>query len=129
MAKVYSWRFQVRTYELDVTGEVRPAAFLNYLEEGAVQASTAGGYGYDWYKENNRMWVVRKFTIRYYGPAVYGDELELATWVSDFRRVQSNREYALQRSDGELVLRARGNWVFMNVQTMQPQRIPTNVIE
>src|SRR5215470_17896979 len=98
MPKVYSWRFNVRSYELDVSGQVAPPTFLNYLEEGAVQASAAEGYDYNWYFANNRMWVVRKITMRYFSPAVHGDELELYTWVSDFRRVQSNREYDLRRA-------------------------------
>jgi YbgC/YbaW family acyl-CoA thioester hydrolase len=128
--KVYSWRFNVRSYELDVSGQVAPPTFLNYLEEGAVQASAAEGYDHNWYFANNRMWVVRKMTMRYFSPAVITDELALYTWVSDFRRVQSNREYDLRRaSDDEPIVRARGNWVFMNTETMQPQRIPPEVIE
>lgn len=130
MPKVYSWRFNVRSYELDVSGKVAPPTFLNYLEEGAVQASAAEGYDHNWYFDNHRMWVVRKMTMRYFSPAVITDELELYTWVSDFRRVQSNREYDLRRaSDNELIVRARGNWVFMNTETMQPQRIPKDVVE
>ncbi len=69
-------------------------------------------------------------TTHFYAPVVYGEELELLTWVSDFRRVQSNREYYVRRvSDDAPILRARGNWVFMDTQTLQPQRIPPNVMD
>jgi YbgC/YbaW family acyl-CoA thioester hydrolase len=129
MPKVYSWHFNVRSYELDVSAQVAPATYLNYLEEGAIQASAAQGYDYDWYYDNHRLWVVRKMLIRYYGSAGYGNELALHTWVSDYRRVQSNREYDLRNADDESIVRARGTWVFMNTETMQPQRIPTEVIE
>lgn len=130
MPKVYSWHFNVRSYELDVSAQVAPATYLNYLEEAAIQASADAGYDYDWYYANQRLWVVRKMLIRYYGAAGYGNELALHTWVSDFRRVQSNREYDLRRAaDDEPVVRARGTWVFMNTETMQPQRIPAEIVD
>jgi acyl-CoA thioester hydrolase len=45
--------------------------------------------------------------------------------VSDFRRVQSNREYDLHRvSDGARILRARTNWVYIDTETKSPKRLP-----
>src|SRR5262245_61593343 len=130
MSKTYSWRFQVRTYEAGSDGLVSPTNLQRYLEEGAMQASASAGYDYDWYRNNNRLWVLRTTTIRYFAPVIFPDELELTTWVSDFRRVQSNRDYALHRvSNGELVLRGRGNWVFLNTETMQPMRVPPEFVE
>ena len=129
MAKTYSWRFHVRTYELDASGQVRPSVYLNYLEDGSVQASADLGYDREWYEQNKRMWVVRNMIVRYHEPALIGDELELYTWVSDFRRVQSHREYDLRRvSDGAPIIRARGNWVFLNSETMQPQRLDDDIM-
>ncbi|MEP7288144.1 MAG: thioesterase family protein [Chloroflexota bacterium] len=125
MPKVYAWPFQVRSYDLNVTGQVGPAAFLNYFEEAATQASAANGFDYRWYEEAKRAWVVRKMTVRYYDVAVrYGEALEITTWVSDFRRVQSNRDYDLHRADGTRIAKARANWIFINTETMQPQRLP-----
>src|SRR5258706_4800534 len=130
MPKIYSWRFHVRSYEMDVNWQVSPPTFLHYLEEGAIQASAASGYTYQWYNENKRVWVVRKMTIRYFDPVTSGEELELRTWVSDFRRVQSHREYDLRRaSDGARVVRGRANWVFINTETMQIARIPNEAIQ
>jgi YbgC/YbaW family acyl-CoA thioester hydrolase len=130
MPKTYSWRFQVRTYDVGGDGLVSPTNLQRYLEEGATQASASAGYDINWYRENNRLWVLRTATIRYYLPVTYPDELELTTWVSDFRRVQSHRDYALHRvADGQLVLRGRGNWVFINTVTMQPIRVPAEFME
>ncbi len=130
MPYVYSWRFHVRTYELDTNFQVSTPVYLNYLEESATQASGSLGYTYQWYWDNQRMWVIRKLTVRYYEPTSYGDELEMQTWISDFRRVQSHREYALSRvSDGAPIVRARANWVFLDTETMQPTRLTQDMIE
>jgi acyl-CoA thioester hydrolase len=129
MPKTSTWRFQVRSYELGPSAQVGPATFLHYIEEGSWQASLSGGFGYDWYRQNNRIWVVRKMTIRYYASVTFGEELELKTWISDYRRVQVYREYDVRRvSDGQPLVRARANWVYMNAETMQPARLPDEIM-
>jgi acyl-CoA thioesterase FadM len=37
------------------------------------------------------------------------------TWVSDIRRVRSQREYAVRRGDGHLVARATTDWVYVDL--------------
>ncbi|GAB4555127.1 MAG: hypothetical protein OHK0023_25970 [Anaerolineae bacterium] len=128
MAKIYTWQFAVRTYELGADKLVKPAAYLNYLQEAATQASAWCGYDYDWYQTNRRSWFARKTTVRYYQPVGYGDTLNLQTWVSDYRRVQSNREYDLRRTDGTPVLRGRTNWVYIDLDTLRPTRAPEDFI-
>lgn len=127
MAKIYTWRFSVRTYELDEFSQVKLMALQNYLEEAAMQASASNGYDYGWYRRNNRVWVARTIALRYCAPVTYPAELEVRTWVSDYRRVQSNREYDMYRvSDGARVLRGRCNWVYIDSATRRPQRLPAN---
>jgi acyl-CoA thioester hydrolase len=125
MTRKYVWRLQVRIYELNALGRVNNTMYARYLEEAAVRASADAGYGYTWYAENGTIWVIRKLYLRYDAPAVYGDELEITTWVADFRRVQSHREYEVRRvRDGRMVLRGRANWVYVDRETLRPLRIP-----
>ena len=122
----YDQRFRVRSYELGAAAEVRTDTYLNYLEEAGVQASASLGYDYDWYTTHQRLWVARKLFIHYYQPARIDDELSLTTWISETRRVQAYREYELRRvNTGDLLLRARHLWVFLNAVTMLPTRVPT----
>jgi acyl-CoA thioester hydrolase len=121
----YTRRFRVRHYELDSFNHVNNAIYANYMQEAAIEASTEAGYSPIWYREHGTGWVVRQLAIRYHLQAAYGDELEITTWVSDARRVTSNREYNLIRvSDGAPVARARVNWVYIDLKTGQPNRIP-----
>ncbi len=125
MAKVYTWRFHVRSYDLGADSGVRLPVYQHYCEEAATQASASNGYSYAWYMEHRRIWVARKTSLHYGQPAKYGDELEMRTWVADYRRVQSHRDYALRRlSDGAVILRGRTNWVYLDMDTMRPQRLP-----
>lgn len=130
MTHIYKRRFTVRHYELNNLARASHAAYMNYLQEAAIEASTAAGYSLDWYHEQQRQWLIRKLTLLQSGQATYGDELEVTTWVSDIRRVRSNREYELARvADGQVIVRARADWVFVDTSKNQPTRVPADALE
>lgn len=124
MPKVYAWQFAVRTYEIGAHNTVRLPVYLNYLEESATQASAWCGYDYHWYRAHKRAWFARKTYLRYLADARYGDTLTMQTWVSDYRRVQSHREYDLRRADGVPIVRGRTNWVYVDTESLRPVRLP-----
>ncbi len=125
MARVFTWQFEVRSYDLNSHSHVNTASYHQYLEEGATRASADAGFTYDWYFAHRHSWVVRKLQVRYLRPLRHGDELALRTWVSDVRRIYSHREYDLRRADDDSpVLRARAKWVYVNLDTLRPARIP-----
>jgi acyl-CoA thioesterase FadM len=78
------------------------AVYARLLEESATLASADAGYPPDWYAGHATAWVIRRSTIECPMAIPRGVELEIATWVADFRRVRSRREYTV-RVPGELV--------------------------
>ena len=117
--------FRVRHYELDALGHVSGVNLVRYMQEAAIEASSALGFGLDWYSQRNVGWVVRRLTTRYLAAANYGDEIEAVTWLSGLRGVRSIREYDLSLSrDGGRVARGRAEWVYMDFQTGEPTRVP-----
>ncbi|RME47326.1 MAG: acyl-CoA thioesterase, partial [Caldilineae bacterium] len=125
MPRIYRRHFRVRHYELDGRGCVNHAVYLNYFQQAAIEASTDAGYGPERYRAMGVVWLVRKTTLAYEHPAAYGDTLLAETWVSEFRRVQSHREYRLTKTgNGQTVACARMNWAFLDRRTMTPARIP-----
>ncbi len=117
--------FRVRYYELDSFNHLNQSVYADYLQQTAIEASADACFTPEWYAAQNSSWVVRKLEIRYHQQASANDELEVRTWVSDVRRITSRREYEITRkSDNTKMLRARANWVYVNRETLQPQRIP-----
>jgi acyl-CoA thioester hydrolase len=118
-------RFPVRHYELDALGHVNNAVYVQYMQEAAVQASARAGFGPEWYRERGTGWVVRRLSVRYRAAAVYGDEVDVTTWVSQMRGPLSLREHDLTRArDGARLARARVQWVYLDLQKGQPLRFP-----
>jgi acyl-CoA thioester hydrolase len=125
MTQRFTRRFRVRHYELDALGHVNNVAYVHHMQEAAIEASTALGFSPDWYREHGTLWLVRRLSVRYLAPLTYGDEVEVATWISQMGGVRSTREYDLTRTrDGARVARGRAEWVYIDVTTGQPTRVP-----
>ncbi len=117
--------FRVRHYEVDFLGHLNNANYVRFMQEAAIEASTEAGFSPQWYRENGTGWVIRRLEIRYHAQARYGEELNITTWVSDLKRATSHREYLITRmNDGAQMARARVNWVYVDLKTGQPIRIP-----
>jgi acyl-CoA thioester hydrolase len=129
MTNHYAMRLSVRRYEVDRFGLVHDHVYQQYLEEAAIQASSAAGFGPHWYDEHGTVWVVREIALDYLHPARMDDELEISTWVADFRRVRSHREYEIHRlPDRQLLVRASADWVYIDRKTMWPTKIPMQAL-
>jgi acyl-CoA thioester hydrolase len=127
MPRTYTRHFRVRSTDCDALRQVNHAVYLRYMQEAAIEASADAGYTGAWYAEHGVGWVIRRSRIDYLRPARYGEELAVTTYVANFRRVRSQRNYAIDRSDGVPIARAATDWVFIDRRTGLPQRIPDEV--
>jgi acyl-CoA thioester hydrolase len=124
--KLYTALVTVRHHELDCFGRVHPSTYLRVLAQTAVEASTAAGYDAEWYAAAGSLWLVRRSTFDLSRPARAEEPLEIRTWVEDFRRVRSHRRYEI-RVQGETRLTARTDWVYVDVASGRPRRIPAEM--
>jgi acyl-CoA thioester hydrolase len=130
MAHRFTRRFRVRHYELDLYGHINNVVHVQYMQEAAIEASTAAGFDREWYRAQGTGWVVRQLAIRYHAPLVCGDEAEIATWISEARGARAIREYDLRRvGDGAPIARARAEWIYLDLKTNAPTRLPEAITE
>lgn len=117
--------FRVRHYECDVEGRLRAANYVRYMQEAAFDASAAAGYDLARYEEMGYFWLIRETEVAYLQPVHYGDQVEVKTWVADFRRVRSRRAYEFRLvGGGPLVAEAQTDWAFLEMATGRPAAIP-----
>ncbi len=125
MPLTYTRTFRVRHYECDAYAHVNNANYLRYMQETAFDASAAAGYDLARYAEMGRSWLIRETDIEYLRPLKYGDWVEVKTWVADFKRVTSRRDYELRiAGSGDMAARAWTEWVFIDTASAHPARIP-----
>lgn len=118
-------RRRVEWRDIDMAQHANNAVHLAYLEDCAVRAAGAHGWPPSRMQAEGFAIVAQRYRIEYRQPAVLGDELELATWVSGVKHTSAARHYTVTRvSDGALLARALSLWACLDVKTGQPIRIP-----
>ncbi len=129
MPRTYTRTFRVRYYECDAYGHLNSVNYLRYMQETAFDASADAGYDQQRYASMNRYWLIRETIIEYLQPLYYNQEVQVKTWIGDFRRVSSRRAYEFRTADsGLLCARAFTDWVFLDATTQQPTGIPERLI-
>jgi YbgC/YbaW family acyl-CoA thioester hydrolase len=126
--RVFRFRAPVWQADVDAFGELRTATLVRFLQETATRASNDAGFDPAYYLGTGSLWLVRRTMLTRFAPAAYGDELEGRTWVADFRRVRSQRDYEV-RAGERLVARASTDWVFVDRTSGQPKRVPKEIEE
>lgn len=125
MSSSHTKHHSVTSYELRADGNAGHSAFLQWFQETAFEHSASVGWGMDTYDTHNSTWVMRIIDVEFLQPARYLEEIGIRTWVSDFQRVRSHREYeAFRASDAVLLARARVDWVHLDRTTFAPKRVP-----
>jgi acyl-CoA thioester hydrolase len=121
--------FKVRHYECDALGHLNNANYARYMEEAAFEASAAVGYDKARYDAMGHLWLAYETAIEYLQPVVYGDTVEVKTWVGDFRRVRSRRFYEFRKAGEEkLIARANTDWVYLEAASERPSVVPPELI-
>ncbi len=116
--------YSVRSYEVGRTGHIGLGMVLRYFESLATEASASAGFDFRWYEDHGAAWVVREMNVMLGVLPAIGEELRLATWISDFRRVQAQREYVIRAPHRDrLVARATARWGYIDRLRGAPRRI------
>ncbi len=127
---VYRARRRVEWRDLDQVQHVNNANYLAYIEECNVGAAAAYGWSMGRIMEQGVAIVARRYRIEYREPAVMDDELEVTSYLSDVKRATAVRHNEVRRvRDGALLARSYALWVFVELSSGRPIRIPTNFLD
>ncbi len=123
---VYDTEVRVRHDDLDAFGRVFSSAWLRHLAQVAIDASTDAGFDAAWYRAAGARWLVRRTTFSTARVVRADAALRVRTWVEDFRRVRSRRRYEVADA-GRPVLDAVTDWVFVDIASGRPRRVPAEM--
>jgi YbgC/YbaW family acyl-CoA thioester hydrolase len=140
--------FRVRFHEVDALGHVNNAAYLNYLEQAAIDHASFLGLSLDRLRGLGGVFVARRHDITFLKPTFAGDQLCILTWLEGPRGARIERRYIVFRKskmtgavpitghliqgseipqEDAIVVRAMTEWVFAGDKG-QPRRIPHEVV-
>jgi acyl-CoA thioester hydrolase len=98
--------------------------FIRWIDRAAELHADDLGYTRQAMVDRGIMWFVVRHEIDYLAEAWADDELVVATWVRDMRRVKSWRDTLVVRpADKTILCRAATLWVLVDLATRRPTRI------
>lgn len=111
---------------IDDNGHVNNIVYVSWMQDVATEHyRSIGGMEL---QGPGAGWVVREHRIRYLLPAFEGEEIEMRTWIADFRKVRSQRNYEfVRRNDSKLIATGETDWVFVDVATGRPRSVPPDL--
>jgi acyl-CoA thioester hydrolase len=128
MPATHHQTFQAYFHECDAYGQLHNLGYLRWMQEAAFGASAAVGYDFAQYDAMHYLWLVRETELEIHQPIAYGEQIDIKTWVMDFRRFRSRRAYEFtNRRTGELAAQANTDWVYVDAERLRPAKIPAEM--
>jgi acyl-CoA thioester hydrolase len=129
-AGVFTVRRPVLWQDMDSAGHVNNARYVAYISDCGFQVAGAYGWPVSRMLAEGFGILVRRLHLHYRLPAVLDDELEIATWAYNARRVTAERAYTIRRvRDDAVIMEAHGLYAWVDLATGQPTRIPAHFLE
>jgi acyl-CoA thioester hydrolase len=110
---------------IDEYGHVNNVIYVQWIQDAAIRH----GEAVDAKLPENTGWFIREHRIEYLASAFLGDEIEISTWVSEWKRVRAQRRYEfIRKSDGKVIAKGETQWIFVELATGRPIQIPDDMI-
>ena len=128
MPAIHIKRFTVDHNAIDVHRHVNNQEYLRWMQDVAIEHSAAQGWPMARYLETGSSWYVKSHFIDYLRPALLGDKIVIATWVSGmFERNSPRQTLFLREGDRQILARAETQWIFVSLRNGRPVAIPTEL--
>lgn len=122
-------KLRVRYAETDQMGYCYYGNYAQYFEVGRVEAMRSLGMSYRELEEAGIMLPVIDFSVKYYVPATYDEELTVTTTIEKLQGAKLSFSYQINNEQGQLVVTAMTTLVFVRSETKRPTKAPENFLK
>jgi acyl-CoA thioester hydrolase len=129
MPRIFQQDLIVTEEATDAFGHVNNQRYIAWMQDVAIAHSAANGWPMERYLETGAGWVVRSHFIEYLRPAFQDDEIEIFTWAASLELREVWRRYLFRRADDRRILaRAETKWVYVDLKSGRPRRVPEELL-
>jgi len=114
------FRYKVDHRRVAFTERASISSMCDIILEAAGEDAYKRGFGIDVLAERNLGWVLSRMCVELdYMPAEYS-EFTIRTWISDYNRLASTRNFTLTDDEGRMFGRAVSQWCMLDFSTRMP---------
>lgn len=115
--------FQVRSYEVDLTGRMRAQTLLNYLQDTAGDHASLLGLSVTSLFRLGLTWVLSRYHVRIVDYPPVGENIRVETWPSGRHGRFALRDFLVTDSKGQPVAMATSSWMVVSLKTGRTVRL------
>ena len=118
MAEITSYKHRIEPQDVDFTLRASVASIINYMLNVAGTDAHNKGFGVDVLQGQSFTWVLSRLAVEIKEQPRQYDDIEVDTWVNEFNRLSSTRNFRMRRGDTVLA-EGVSQWCMINMDTRQ----------
>lgn len=122
-------QFELRYFEMNQFGISSPSTILILLEETAADHCYSINHSLYQLEKQNIGWVLISGFLQMERYPHYKEKITIRTWLSNYSAIKGFRENIIYDEPGNVIGRAKGLWVFFDIERRRPVQILDDIKE
>jgi acyl-ACP thioesterase len=123
MQNYFDKQFELRYFEMNKFGEASSTTILTLLEETAADHCYSINHGLYDLEAQDIGWVLLSGVMEMAHYPKYKEKIIIRTWLSSYSTIKGIRENLIYNEQGNIIGRAKGLWVFFDINRRRPIQI------
>ena len=125
---IFENTIRINSYDCDINGNWKPAAFFQHMTEAAHQHASRLGVGYPEMIQQSLSWVLTRLKIKFLRFPQIDEMITIRTWPKTIQqKLFFIRDFELIDDSNQLLAQASSAWLIINVNTRR--LVPPRSIE
>ena len=118
MAEITSYKSRIEPQDVDFTLRASASSIINYMLNVAGTDADSKGFGVASLQDNKYTWVLSRLGVEIYRQAEQYSNIVIDTWVNEFNRLSSTRNFRM-RQDDEVLAAGVSQWCVLDMESRQ----------
>ena len=116
-------QFKIASYQMNEKGNATLTSLAGFFQEIAGNHANANGFGFKQMIKNGHIWVLTRLRIEIQKSPVWGEEINVSTWVVNREKFFSRRDFQIHNQNNELLTSASSGWMLLDLATKRPKLV------
>ncbi len=125
----FDQQYELRYFEMNKFGVASPTTILTLLEETAADHCCTIDHSLYQLAEKNIGWVLIGGIMQMERYPTYKEKITIRTWLSKYSSIKGCRENIIYDAQNNIIGRAKGLWIFFDINRRRPTQIFDDIIE
>ena len=125
----YKERVKIFNHYTNYKGRLFVKTLCDLFNDVAEKQTEQYGIDVATLNANGTTWMLHRLHIRLHKMPAQNEEVYIETWPSGIRRLFALRDYRMVRSNGEELVRATSEWMYIDLNRRRPLRQMDKVVD